>query len=61
MWRDRIIEAKKAKGVKTKSMAEHALVTEKTVTRMLNGETKGANIDTIIALGEAVGLTPREI
>ena len=31
MWRDRILEAKKEKGVTTKSMAEFAQMTEKTV------------------------------
>ena len=61
MWRDRILEAKKAKGVKTKTMAEFAMMTEKSVTRILSGETPSPYVDSVILLGESVGLTPTEL
>lgn len=61
MWRDRILEAKREKGVKTKTMAEVAMMTEKSVTRILAGETQNPYVDNVIALGAAVGLTPFEI
>ena len=61
MWRDRILEAKKERGVKTKAMAEYALMTEKTVARILSGETQNPYVDNVIVLGESVGLTPVEI
>lgn len=60
MWRDRIIEAKKEKGISTKSMAEYAGMTEKTVSAFLHGKTQ-PYVGTVITLGEAVGLTPTEI
>lgn len=61
MWRDRIIEAKNAKGIKTKSMAEYTGMTEKTINRMLNGETQEPYVGNVIILGASVGLTPIEI
>lgn len=61
MWRDRILEAKRAKGVKTKYMADFALMTEKSVNRILSGETQNPYVDNVIVLGAAVGLTPSEI
>jgi AraC-like DNA-binding protein len=61
MWRDRILEAKEAKGIKTKSMAAYSGMTEKTVTRMLKGETQEPYVGNVILLGASVGLTPMEI
>lgn len=61
MWRDRILEAKREKGVKTKTMAEFACMTEKTVARILSGETQNPYVDNVIVLGASVGLTPVEI
>ena len=63
MWRDRILEAKKEKGITTKYMADYAQMSEKTVARMLSGANtkKGPFIDNVIMLGASVGLTPREI
>lgn len=61
MWRDRILEAKREKGIKTKTMAEFARMTEKSVTRILSGETPSPYVDNVIVLGAAVGLTPSEI
>lgn len=61
MWRDRILEAKEAKGIKTRSMAAYSGMTEKTVIRMLNGETREPYVGNVILLGASVGLTPMEI
>ena len=61
MWRDRILEAKKDRGVRTKDMAEFALMTEKSVARILSGDTQNPYVDNVIILGAAVGLTPSEI
>lgn len=61
MWRDRIIETMKEKGIKTKSVAEFAQMTEKTVSRILDGKTQAPYVDTVLVIGAAVGLSPREI
>ena len=61
MWRDRILEAKKEKGIKTKCMADYMQMPERTITRILSGKTQTPYVDTVIALGASVGLTPREI
>ena len=61
MWRDRILAAKKEKGISTKYMAEYSHLTEKTVTRILTDKTSTPYIDNVITLGASVGLTPREL
>ncbi len=61
MWRDRILEAKKEKNISTKSMAEYARMPEKTIARILSCKTQNPYVDTVIVLGAAVGLTPREL
>lgn len=61
MWRDRILEAKKEKGISTKSMAEYAHLSEKTVTRILTDKTQTPYVDNVIILGAAVGLSPRDL
>ena len=61
MWRDRILAAKKEKGISTKSMAEYAQMTEKTVARILSGETQTPYVGNVITLGASVGLSPQEI
>lgn len=61
MWRDRILEAKRAKNITTKSMADFTGMTEKTISRMLNGETKDPYVGNVIMLGASVGLSPMEI
>lgn len=63
MWNERIIEAKKAQNITTKIMSErtHGHLPERTITRILSGETPNPRIDTIIELGAAVGLTPQEL
>ena len=62
MWRERIIEAKKAQGVSTKTMSERTMhIPERTIIRLLNGETANPYIDTILEVGASVGLSPQEI
>lgn len=61
MWRDRILEAKKEKGVSTKSMAEFAQLSEKTVKRMLTDVDYAPFVGNVISIGAAVGLSPQEI
>lgn len=61
MWRDRILEAKTVKNISTKSMAEYAGLTEKTVKRILTDKTQTPYVDNVIILGASVGLSPREI
>ena len=61
MWRDRILEAKNEKGIKTKAMADFVRMPEKTVSRILSGKTQAPYVDTVIALGQSVGLTPVEV
>ena len=61
MWRDRILEAKKEKDIRTKTIAEFVRMPEKTVSRILSGKTQAPYVDTVIALGTAVGLSPEEV
>lgn len=63
MWRERIIEAKKAKGITIKMMAERtpSHLTVETITRILNEKTDDPRISTVLALGESVGLSPWEL
>ena len=61
MWRERIIEAKTAQGISTKTMAERMNTTEKTVKRLLTDNSKSPYITTVLDAGMAVGLSPQEI
>lgn len=63
MWNERIIEAKRAQNITTKIMSERTRghLPERTITRILSGETQNPRIDTIIELGASVGLTPQEL
>lgn len=61
MWLERIKEAKAAKGITTKEMADHMRLPKETITRILNGKTNNPYITTVLAMGEAVGLTEWEI
>lgn len=63
MWRDTILSAKQAQGVSAKTMSDrtNGRLPERTIKRILNGETEYPRIDTIIEMGEAVGLTAQEI
>ena len=62
MWRERIIEAKKNLKISTETMSERTLhIPERTIIRMLNGETANPRVDTILEVGASVGLSPQEI
>lgn len=62
MWRERIIEAKKKQGVSTKTMADRTMhIPERTIVRLLNGETDNPYVDTVLEVGASVGLSPQEI
>ena len=62
MWRDRIIEAKKAQGITCKQMAEKIkTLPEETIRRILTGKTQTPRVDTVLEMGAAVGLSPYEI
>lgn len=61
MWRERIIEAKTAQGISTKTMAERMQTNEKTVKRLLTDTSKSPYITTVLDAGLAVGLSPQEI
>lgn len=62
MWRERIIEAKKALGVSSKTMSERTMrIPERTIIRLLNGETSNPYVDTVLEVGASVGLSPQEI
>ena len=63
MWNERILEAKKAQKLSPKIISERTggHLPERTISRILSGETENPRIDTIIELGAAVGLTPQEI
>lgn len=62
MWRERIIEAKQKLGVSTKTMSDRTMhIPERTIIRLLNGETDNPYVDTVLEVGASVGLTPQEI
>lgn len=63
MWLEKIIEAKKAQGLTTKTMAERSRMhlTERTIIRILNKETKAPKIDVILDIGATVGLSSQQI
>ena len=62
MWRERIVEAKKELGVSAKTMSERTMhIPERTITRLLNGETNNPYVDTVLEIGASVGLSPQEI
>lgn len=63
MWLDKLIEAKQTKGMTTKTMSDKTVshIPPDTITRILSGKTKTPRIDTILELGEAVGLSASEL
>lgn len=61
MWRDKIIEQKKLKNISTKTIAEQTKLSEKTIGRILKGETMFPSVDTVLDIGAAVGLSEREL
>lgn len=61
MWREKIIEAKKANNITTKMMSEKVRLPEQTITRILTGKTATPRIDTVLDLGASVGLSTWEL
>lgn len=61
MWREKIIEAKKAKNISYQMIAEAINRTEQTIKRILASKTETPRIDTVLDMGAAVGLTPEEL
>jgi hypothetical protein len=63
MWREKTLEQKTKLGISTKTMSErsHLQLSEWTITRILTGKTPSPRIDTILDIGETVGLTPQEL
>ena len=61
MWREKILEAKKAKNITPKMMSEKVRLPEQTITRILSGKTEAPRIDTVLDLGASVGLSPWEL
>lgn len=63
MWRERIIETKKAKGLTAKMMSERtpSHIPPDTITHVLTAKTDDPRISTVLALGESVGLSPWEL
>lgn len=63
MWREKVLEKKARLGVSTKTMSERSKLdlSEWTITRILTGKTKAPRIDSILDIGETVGLSPQEL
>lgn len=63
MWLDKIIEAKQTAKISTKTMSERTAsnIPVDTITRILTKKTKTPRIDTVLELGEAVGLSASEL
>lgn len=61
MWREKIINARKEKGITIKMMSTEVRLPEQTITRILSGKTGAPRIDTVLDLGAAVGLSPSEL
>lgn len=64
MWRDRLIEIKKEKGMTTKFLAEKSGISEETLTRILNSKnikTDAPRITTLIDVCTALGIELWEI
>ena len=63
MWRERIIEAKKAQNLTTKTMSERSPshMPPETINRILNTKTEFPRIDSVLDLCVQVGLSPLEL
>lgn len=64
MWRDRLNEIKKEKGISTKMLSEKSGITVETIHRILNtasSKTEGPRIDTLSDLCRALGVELWEI
>jgi hypothetical protein len=63
MWREKILTEKAILKISTKTMSERSRLglSEWTITRMLNGKTPNPRIDSVLDVGETVGLSPQEL
>lgn len=63
MWRDRLIEIKKEKGMTTKMISESSGISVETITRMLNSRStkESPRVDTVIGVCNALGVDVWEI
>lgn len=64
MWRDKLLEIKKAKGISTKTMAERSGLPAETITRILtskNIKTEDPRIHTISIMCDALGVELWEV
>lgn len=63
MFRERIVEEKKRLNITAKSMSERSRmhIPEETISRVLSGKTADPGVNTVVDLGETVGLAPYEI
>ena len=61
MWLDNLKELKKAKGMSTKQIAEKANLPERTVSRIITGETDHPRIDTLGLIVDALEGTLQEV
>lgn len=63
MYRQRIIEEKKRLNLSSRSMSDLSRlhIQEETISRFLSGKTADPGVNTVLDLGETVGLKPYEI
>lgn len=61
MWREKLNEAKLSKGVASKAIAEKAGLSEKTVSRILKGETMFPALDDVLAIASVLGISTKAL
>jgi transcriptional regulator with XRE-family HTH domain len=61
MWLDNIKELKKSLNLSSKQLAERSNLPEKTISRLLSGDTKNPYIDTLTRIANALGCTLNDI
>ena len=61
MWLDNLKELKKASGMSTKQIADKANLPERTVSRIITGETDHPRIDTLGLIVDALGITLKDV
>ena len=61
MWLENLKELKKASGMSTKQIADKANLPERTVSRIITGETDHPRIDTLGLIVDALGITLKDV
>jgi transcriptional regulator with XRE-family HTH domain len=61
MWLENLKELKKSSGMSAKQIGERAKLPEKTINRILSGDTDHPRIDTLVLIVEAMGGKMRDI